>query len=166
MFTLLIPAKNGWIHVKMCGNLYSNFLVSFLHLGSVVRHVFITWPYFLSCSTVPFVSYHSRHRSLDEVSLLLWQVLKLFGHIWCVCPWFRDGFWRLSTSCFQRWLFSWTVSSWPVYETYPFLNCHVMPCLWRVSIPELSCHDLFTKSVNVVFRVATFLLRFCLLLLL
>ena len=149
----------------MRSNLYSNFLVSFLHLGSVVRHVFITWPYLLSCSTVRFVSYDGRHPSLDEVSLLLWHVLELGGHIWWVCPWFRDVIWRFSSSYFQMWLFSWLVISWPVCKRHPFLNHHAIVCLWRKSIPELSCHGRFTKSIHIVFGAAAFLSKSCLFLL-
>jgi len=39
--TLLIPSQEDRIHAKIRGNLYSNFLVSFLHLEGVWCHVSI-----------------------------------------------------------------------------------------------------------------------------
>ena len=109
-FTLLIPSQEDWIHVKIRGNLFSKFLVSFLHLVRAVSLVLITWPIFQAylkwaVGVHPFVM--SRWKSFLEwvITGFLLRKLSLFFV-------FALKWWTLLVShCFYFW------------------SCHVMNCL-------------------------------------
>ena len=119
MFIRQVTTTSGWLHVKMRGDLYSNFLVSFLHLYGVVHHVGVTWPRFLSCSLVP-----------------LWNASR-DSLIWLGCLCLRDV-----TACYSP-LFGWGVfvsdARFEGLQAWVSIYC---------CVPGSSCLGLFAKCVN------------------